>query len=181
MRDSLGHSYAKIPVLKPNRPEAETVAGHIDDPDRDFPSQDIGEEEICQEEMADVVGGELALDAVDRLGVRRSHDTGVVDNHIDVLIKPVDSFGCFSDVVQRTQVHLWVRTLGAMAVIPRAVSWALVRSRVTRIMHAGPYLATMVAKVAPRLPGVAPVTRIVLFVIRGWQTDATSSAVVSWV
>ena len=52
--------------------------------------------------MAEVVGADLALEAVDGLRVRHGHDAGVVDQHVDA----VDAVGEFAHRRQVLQVEL---------------------------------------------------------------------------
>ena len=56
---------------------------------RDHPAagRQLGQQQAGQEERTEVVGGELALEAVDRAAVRRRHDAGVVDEQVERAVR----------------------------------------------------------------------------------------------
>ena len=69
---------------------------------RHHPLGDLGQQQVGQREVAEVVGADLALEAVDGLRVRHRHDACVVDQHVDA----VDAVGEGAHRRQVLQVEL---------------------------------------------------------------------------
>lgn len=70
-------------VVVPHGAIAVRIGGHIDDA---AAGGEFAEDAVGEDEVAEVVGGELGLEAVGRFAVGRGHDAGVVDEDVDVEI-----------------------------------------------------------------------------------------------
>ena len=117
---------------------------------RHHPVGDLGQQQVGQREVAEVVGADLAFEAVDGLRVRHGHDAGVVDQHVD----PVDSVGEGAHRRQVLQVELAdLDVAGHGRRRPRR-PWSVLRT--ARIVLA-PTRASSRAVTSPR-PLLAPVT-----------------------
>jgi hypothetical protein len=69
------------------------------------PVGELGQQEIRQREMAEVIGTDLAFEAVDGPRLRRGHDAGVVDQHVDGVDR-VREFPHRGQVLQVESAHL---------------------------------------------------------------------------
>ncbi|KAG5305378.1 hypothetical protein I7I50_05756 [Histoplasma capsulatum G186AR] len=100
----------EVIVLGPERGELVAQRSHTDDAGiaralRGGPP-DLVHEQVCEEEMADVVRGEVHLEAVlAELALRQSHDTRIVEDNVDGVNLALDFGGGFADGAQRSQVH----------------------------------------------------------------------------
>ena len=75
-------AYVEVVIVVAHVPEAVRVAADVDDaavPGREHFLHD----QVGEKEMAQVVGLEIALEPILRLGVGQRCDTGVVDHHVD--------------------------------------------------------------------------------------------------
>ena len=119
---------------------------------RDHPVGDLGQQQVGQREVAEVVGPDLAFEPVDGQGVRHRHDAGVVDQNVDA----VDAVG---ELPHRRQVLQIEPADLDSPVMPAAAALPLSRLR-TATMTLAPTRASSRAVTSPR-PLLAPVTMTV--------------------
>ena len=69
-------------------------------------SEKLGHDQLGKEEIAKMVGGKLRFEAILGLGARPTHDSGIIDQHVDIIRIGIHLLGYLTYLLQRCKVKL---------------------------------------------------------------------------
>ena len=99
-------TYLETIIIEPHLLSLMPRAAHIDDPRALLGREQLGHDQIREQEMSDMVSGELGLQPVNALRIRHGHDGRIIDQSVDGLSIRIDFLARLADLILRAEVEL---------------------------------------------------------------------------